>query len=152
MKRWSYALRGRQMYRDLISAQTQSAGFARSSFQHRAAHQATPPAHQASRMTSHLTPASVPEFPTPSHSFPSYYPEYNPIDNYRSYVATELAKVAGVDATAIYPLLSWTAKLDHGDLTLPVPALRIKGPKPTELAEKWAKDVGFELSQVELKY
>ena len=89
-----------------------------------------------------LTPSTAPTLPAPSQSLPNYYPECNPIDNYRAYISTELAKLAGVEAATIYPLLSWTAKLENGDLSLPVPALRLKGAKPAELAEKWAKEVG----------
>ena len=93
-------------------------------------------------MASALTPSNAPTFPPHPHSFPTCYPDYNPLDSYRAYISTELAKIAGVEATSIYPVLSWTTKLEHGDLALPVPALRIKGPKPPELAEKWAKEVG----------
>ena len=89
-----------------------------------------------------LTPSTAPTLPTHSQSFPNCYPDCNPVDTYRAYISTELAKLAGVEATTIYPLLSWTAKLENGDLSLPVPALRLKGPKPAELAEKWAKEVG----------
>lgn len=74
--------------------------------------------------------------------FPNSFPELNPIDAYREHVATELAKITGVDAQIIYPVIQWTQTLDKGDLVLPVPALRIKGEKPNDLAAKWANEVG----------
>lgn len=46
-----------------------------------------------------------------------------------------------MDAKIIYPALQWTQELKNGDLVLPIPALRVKGAKPQELAEKWAASV-----------
>ena len=63
-------------------------------------------------------------------------PELNPVDVYRSHITELLAPVAGVEPKVIYSALSWTASLDKGDLLLPVPALRVKGKKPKELAEE----------------
>lgn len=77
----------------------------------------------------------------PLTSFPNSYPDVNPVDIYRTHIATLLAKVTGVDAAIIYPVLQWTLTLDKGDLILPVPALRIKGKKPQELAAEWIENV-----------
>ncbi|SPO04574.1 probable arginyl-tRNA synthetase, cytosolic [Cephalotrichum gorgonifer] len=71
-------------------------------------------------------------------AYPNCYPEVNPIDVYRSHITTLLKDVTGVDTSIIYPALQWTQSLDKGDLILATPALRIKGKKPTELAEEWA--------------
>jgi arginyl-tRNA synthetase len=73
--------------------------------------------------------------------YPNCYPEINPVDIYRAHLTTILAEVTGVDASIIYPALQWTQTLDKGDLVLPVPALRVKGKKPAELAAEWAEKV-----------
>ena len=46
-------------------------------------------------------------------------------------------------ALEISSRLQWTQTQDKGDLMLPVPALRIKGKKPDELATEWAQKVGL---------
>ena len=102
---------------------------------------ATPPAHQTFRMAATLTPSTAPEVPSSSQTLPGCYPEYNPVDTYRAYISTELSKISGVDAKTIYPLLSWTTKLENGDLALAVPALRNKALKPEDLAKKWSEQV-----------
>ena len=61
-------------------------------------------------------------------------PTYNQVDIYRSHIAELLAPITGVAAQQIYPALQWTQILEYGDLMLPVPALRIKGKKPDQLA------------------
>ena len=74
-------------------------------------------------------------------SFPDCFPQYNPVDIYKSFIASKLSAIADVDATLIYDSLQWTASLDHGDLNLPVPRLRIKGAPPAQLATQWAEHV-----------
>lgn len=82
--------------------------------------------------------------PAPNpHKFPDFYPEYNPLDIYRAHLADTLSGVTGVVAGKIYPCIQWTQTLGKGDLVLPVPALRVKGGKPTDLAHAWAKEVNF---------
>ena len=73
--------------------------------------------------------------------FPNCYPQYNPIDAYREHITTTFSKLTGVDEQIIYPVVQWTQTLDKGDLVIPVPALKVKGAKPQDLAEKWAKEV-----------
>ena len=65
----------------------------------------------------------------------------NPVDVYRAHISKELAALTGLDTTEIYPRLQWTQTLEKGDLVLPVPALRIKGKKPNDLAEELAEKV-----------
>ena len=65
----------------------------------------------------------------------------NPVDVYRAHISKELASLTGLDGTEIYPRLQWTQTLDKGDLVLPVPALRIKGKKPNELAAELVEKV-----------
>lgn len=74
-------------------------------------------------------------------SYPNCYPDVNPVDIYRAHLTSILTTVTGVDATIIYPALAWTNTLEKGDLVLPVPALRVKGKKPAELAAEWADKV-----------
>ncbi|KAF1836380.1 arginyl-tRNA synthetase [Decorospora gaudefroyi] len=57
---------------------------------------------------------------------PNTYPALNPFDIYRSHITELLSQVSGVDKHIIYPTLAWTAKTEHGDLQLAVPALRLK--------------------------
>jgi hypothetical protein len=77
----------------------------------------------------------------PLPKYPNCFPEVNPVDIYRSHLSSILTKVTGVDANIIYPALQWTQTLEKGDLVLPVPALRVKGKKPNELAEEWVSKV-----------
>ncbi len=72
---------------------------------------------------------------------PNAHPTLNAVDIYRSHLAELLSSVTGVEAEKVYPVLSWTQTLEKGDLVLPVPALRVKGKKPNELAAEWADKV-----------
>lgn len=62
------------------------------------------------------------------------FPVYNQGDIFRSHIAELLEPITGAPAKIILPALAWTAVLDHGDLVLPVPALRLKGKKPDQIA------------------
>jgi hypothetical protein len=73
--------------------------------------------------------------------YPNCHPDVNIVDIYRAHLTSILAEVTGVDAAIIYPALAWTQTLEKGDLVLPVPALRVKGKKPVELAAEWAEKV-----------
>lgn len=71
----------------------------------------------------------------------SFVPKYansqvlqNPIDIYRSYLADILTPLIGVGSQLIYDSLQWTNSLNHGDLVLVVPKLRLKGVKPADYA------------------
>jgi arginyl-tRNA synthetase len=78
----------------------------------------------------------------PLEKFPNCYPEINPVDVYRSHLATTLHGVTGVDPKIIYPALQWTATLEKGDLVLAIPALRVKG-KPNDLGAQWLAKVSL---------
>ncbi|EPE32999.1 Nucleotidylyl transferase [Glarea lozoyensis ATCC 20868] len=71
--------------------------------------------------------------------YPNCFPEVNTVDIYRAHLSSILSEVTGVDATIVYPALQWTQTLEKGDLVLPVPALRVKGKKPNELAAEWVE-------------
>lgn len=77
----------------------------------------------------------------PLQKYPGCYPDVNPVDVYRSHLTTILTELTGVDSAIVYPALQWTNTLDKGDLVLPVPALRLKGKKPADLAAEWAEKV-----------
>jgi hypothetical protein len=77
----------------------------------------------------------------PLPKYPNCYPELNPVDIYRAHITSILTEVTGVDSAVIYPALQWTQTLEKGDLVLPVPALRVKGKKPLELATEWVEKV-----------
>ena len=59
----------------------------------------------------------------------------NPIDVYRNQISEDLAPIAQKPAEEIYQRLQWTQTLEKGDLSLAVPALRIQGKKPNDLAK-----------------
>lgn len=66
------------------------------------------------------------------------FPDSNPVDIYRAFIIDEIHKSTGVEPAIINNAVSWTQDLKHGDLVLPVPALRLKGKKPDELAKEIA--------------
>lgn len=63
----------------------------------------------------------------------------NPVDLYRHSISESLAPIAGKSANEIFERLAWTQTFDKGDLGLAVPALRIQGKKPGELAAEFAE-------------
>ncbi|OAA58973.1 arginyl-tRNA synthetase [Niveomyces insectorum RCEF 264] len=69
--------------------------------------------------------------------YPNCHPDTNPFDLYRAHLANVLTGVTGVEPVLVYNALQWTTGLDKGDLILAVPALRVKGRKPDELANAW---------------
>ncbi len=92
----------------------------------------------ASSLSEKLKSLSLAE---PLPKYPNCFPEVNPVDIYRAHLTSILTEVTGVEASIIYPALQWTQTLEKGDLVLPVPALRVKGKKPPELAAEWVKKV-----------
>ena len=58
----------------------------------------------------------------------------NPVDVYRSQISQDLAPITGKPPEEIFDRLQWTQTMDKGDLSLPVPSLRIQGTKPGEQA------------------
>ena len=58
----------------------------------------------------------------------------NPVDFYRKTIAASLAPIAGKPADEIEGRLAFTTTFEKGDLSLPVPALRVQGKKPADLA------------------
>ena len=74
-------------------------------------------------------------------SFENSHPTINPIDVYRAHITELLAPITGADPKIIYPQIAWTQTLDKGDCLLPIPALRIKGKKPDQLAQEICEKV-----------
>jgi len=66
--------------------------------------------------------------------YPNCYPDLNPFDVYRSHLTSTLCEITGVETKVVYQALQWTQTLDKGDMVLAVPALRVKGKKPNDLA------------------
>ena len=64
----------------------------------------------------------------------------NPVDLYRHSISESLAPITGKPASEIFERLAWTQTFEKGDLALPVPALRIQGKKPGELATQFAEN------------
>ncbi|SMQ49256.1 unnamed protein product [Zymoseptoria tritici ST99CH_3D1] len=67
------------------------------------------------------------------------FPQHNPVDVYRAVVIEQLHKITGAEHSIIGTAVQWPSDLKHGDLVLPVPALRLKGKKPDELAQEIAE-------------
>jgi len=88
-------------------------------------------------LTQTLSKFGITEVP----QFPNAYPALNPVDIYRAHITELVAPITGADPEIIYQAIQWTQTLDKGDLVLPVPALRLKGKKPDEIAKKIVEDV-----------
>ena len=71
----------------------------------------------------------------PTYDGVSLYPDTNPVDIYRAYIIQQIHKITAVEPTIVNSAVAWTQDLKHGDLVLPVQALRLKGQKPDELAK-----------------
>ncbi|KAK5135612.1 hypothetical protein LTR08_005092 [Meristemomyces frigidus] len=89
------------------------------------------------QITAQLQNLGVSQIPT----FPDVplYPENNPIDIYRAFIIEQVHNITGAEPAVINNAVAWTQDLKHGDLVLPVPALRLKGKKPDELATEIAE-------------
>lgn len=72
----------------------------------------------------------------PSTTELGLYPESNPVDIYRVHIISKIQQITDAEPAIINAALQWTQTLDNGDLMLPVPALRLKGKKPDELARE----------------
>lgn len=77
----------------------------------------------------------------PLQTFPDSNPTTNPVDVFRSFIATTLGPIGGVHSQLIYSSLEWTQSFEKGDLILAIPRLRIKGKKPDLIAKEWAEKV-----------
>jgi arginyl-tRNA synthetase len=64
------------------------------------------------------------------------YVQNNQVDIYRAVIIEHVHKITGVEYPIINNAVQWTQDLKNGDLMLPVPALRLKGKKPDELAKE----------------
>jgi len=96
------------------------------------------PQHQTlDRLTQTLSKFGVTEV----SQFPNAYPAFNPVDIYRAHITDLLQPITGADPKVIYQAIQWTQTLDKGDCVLPVPALRLKGKKPDEIAKKILEEV-----------
>ena len=71
---------------------------------------------------------------TSARNIQASFESVNPFEIGRQRIAEGLAPTLGLPTSEIASKLQWTATQDKGDLTLPIPALRIKGKKPAELA------------------
>lgn len=71
--------------------------------------------------------------------FPGSYPDLNPKDLYRSYIAQTLAPISLIDKNLIYSALQFTSSAEQGDLTLAVPRLRVNPKEANAKAAQWAE-------------
>ncbi|KAF2857241.1 arginyl-tRNA synthetase [Piedraia hortae CBS 480.64] len=72
----------------------------------------------------------------PSFAGVQLYPNINPTDVYRAHIIQQIHKITQAEPTVVDKALAWTQDLKHGDLTLPVPALRIKTSSTEQLAQE----------------
>ncbi|KND95285.1 Arginine--tRNA ligase, cytoplasmic [Tolypocladium ophioglossoides CBS 100239] len=63
-----------------------------------------------------------------------------PVDIYRVYLADILTKLAGCEPALAYDAIQTSSTLANGDLTIPVPRLRLKGEKPVDHCADFAAD------------
>lgn len=86
----------------------------------------------SARITSQLKSLGISDLP----QIPGVqlYPELNPVDVFRAIIFSQIHQITGAEYPIISNAVQWTQDLKHGDLVLPVPALRLKGKKPDELA------------------
>lgn len=77
-----------------------------------------------------LTKIGVYNFQSLCADFPNAHTQSRPTDIYRLLLTNILANLTGCDATLIYESIQLPNTLPNGDLVLPVPRLRLKGPKP----------------------
>ncbi|KAK4540121.1 hypothetical protein LTR36_009786 [Oleoguttula mirabilis] len=89
------------------------------------------------QITSELQKLGVSQIPT--FSGVHLYPQHNAVDVYRAYIIEQIHQITGAEPAIINNAVAWTQDLKHGDLVLPVPALRLKGKKPDELAQEIAE-------------
>lgn len=87
-------------------------------------------------ITSLLSTIGISELPSPPGV--QLFPQHNPVDVYRAVIIGKLREITGVEPAIISNAIQWPQDLKHGDLVLPVPALRQKGKKPDELAKEIA--------------
>lgn len=76
------------------------------------------------------------------------FPEMNPIDRYRIAAAEQISRITGAGFDLVFNSLHRTSDLEHGDLGLALPRLRIKDPRPEELAKRIVAEVCQMLSQL----
>ncbi|CAK4030330.1 Arginine--tRNA ligase, cytoplasmic [Lecanosticta acicola] len=87
-------------------------------------------------ITSQLETLGISNLPAPEGV--QLYPDRNPVDVYRSIVIDQIHQITGVEPAIVNNAVQWTQDLKHGDLVVPVAALRLKGKKPDELAKEIA--------------
>jgi arginyl-tRNA synthetase len=85
-------------------------------------------------ITSQLQNVGISDLPK-IEGVPLYF-QSNQVDIYRAVIIEHVHKLTGVEYPIINNAVQWTQDLKNGDLMLPVPALRIKGKKPDELAKE----------------
>ena len=95
------------------------------------------PAAASEQLSEKLKSLSV----SPLSQYPNCFPDINPVDIYRAHLTSILTEITGAEAKVVYPSLQWTQTLEKGDMVLPIPALRIKGRKPDDLAAEWMQKV-----------
>lgn len=88
-------------------------------------------------ITSQLQSVGISELPQPAGVL--LHPQRNPVDIYRAVIIDQLHKITGAEPEIVKNAVAWTQDQKHGDLVLPVPALRLKGKKPDELAAEIAE-------------
>ncbi|KAI8148641.1 hypothetical protein BJV82DRAFT_592806 [Fennellomyces sp. T-0311] len=71
-------------------------------------------------------------------SIPGSAPESNVMDVFKNLIASQLASISKLDTKLIYDSLDLPRSLEHGDLAVAVPRLRVKG-NPAAFAQEWAK-------------
>jgi arginyl-tRNA synthetase len=69
------------------------------------------------------------------------FPEVNPIDRYRIAAAEQISRITGAHFGMVFDSLDRSSHLDHGDLGLALPRIRIKNTHPEELGKQIMAEV-----------
>lgn len=87
----------------------------------------------AEQVQADAAPAAVTSIPELEGTSPST----NVMDRFKNLIAAQLSSLSGVDAKLVYDALDLPRSLEHGDLAVAIPRLRVKG-NPAALAAEWA--------------
>ncbi|KAI8368287.1 uncharacterized protein BYT42DRAFT_539504 [Radiomyces spectabilis] len=97
---------------------------------------ATEAVKQADQLSQSAAPAKIDAIPEIPNTVSN--PSGNPMDVFRNLIAVQLAQLAKVDAALIYDALDLPRSLEHGDLAVAIPRLRLKG-NPVAIAKELAE-------------
>lgn len=94
-----------------------------------------PPLFAMQSITAALSSLGVGHVDMPISSSP------NPVDLYRAHLTKWIARITGAEPAVVYSAIQFTQSLNKGDLSLPTPALRLKGSDYVQVAQNIQNEV-----------